>query len=113
MSLKPLLEIANENERLKALRSALGSADGAVDAYVSAAMRPYVLAALIGAEDEAPPGPVRLVVAADDRSARDLAGDLKASSSRPAGSASIRRGVRPSSPISIRRRTLPACGSRR
>ena len=77
MSLKPLLEIANENERLKALRSALGSADGAVDAYVSAAMRPYVLAALIGAEDEATPGPV-LVVAADDRSARDLAGDLKA-----------------------------------
>ena len=77
MSLKPLLEIANENERLKALRSALGSADGTVDAYVSAAMRPYVLAALIGAEDEAPPGPV-LVVAADDRSARDLAGDLKA-----------------------------------
>ena len=48
-----------------------------MDAYVSAAMRPYVLAALIGAEDEAPPGPV-LVVAADDRSARDLAGDLKA-----------------------------------
>jgi transcription-repair coupling factor (superfamily II helicase) len=77
MSLKPLLEIANENERLKALRSALGSVDGTVDAYVSAAMRPYVLAALIGDEDEAPPGPV-LVVAADDRSARDLAGDLKA-----------------------------------
>ncbi len=76
MSLRPLLEIANENERAGALRSALRTGDEPVDAYVSSAMRPYLLAALI-ADDEAPPGPV-LVVAADDRSARDLAGDLKA-----------------------------------
>ncbi|MDX6607850.1 MAG: hypothetical protein QOD14_2390 [Solirubrobacterales bacterium] len=76
MSLIPLLQIANGNERLRALRSAVAESDETVDAYVSAAMRPYLLAALIGAEDGAP-GPV-LVVAADDRSARDLAGDLKA-----------------------------------
>ncbi len=75
MSLRPLLEIAEENERLRALRSAL--AEGPVDAYVSGSMRPYLLAALIGAGEERPSGPV-LVVAADDRSARDLAGDLKA-----------------------------------
>jgi transcription-repair coupling factor (superfamily II helicase) len=61
-----------------ALRSALGSSgDRPVDAYVSAAMRPYLLAALIAGDDEAAAGPV-LVVAADDRSASDLAGDLKA-----------------------------------
>src|SRR3954447_3390781 len=78
MSLRPLLEIASENERLVALRDAVRSAeDGPVDAYVSAAMRPYLLAALIGGDDGAIPGPV-LLVAADDRSARDLAGDLKA-----------------------------------
>jgi transcription-repair coupling factor (superfamily II helicase) len=77
MSLRPLLEIANRNERLRALRAALSASDGIVDAYVSAALRPYLLAALFEGEDGAAPGPV-LVVAADDRSARDLAGDLKA-----------------------------------
>jgi transcription-repair coupling factor (superfamily II helicase) len=77
MSLRPLVEIAAENERLRALREALRSASpGPVDAYVSSAMRPYLIAAVI-ADDDAPTGPV-LVVAADDRSARDLAGDLKA-----------------------------------
>jgi transcription-repair coupling factor (superfamily II helicase) len=76
MSLRPLLQIATENERLRALRSAV-AAEGTVDAYVSAAMRPYLLAALIGGDQEATPGP-SLIVAADDRSARDLAGDLKA-----------------------------------
>jgi transcription-repair coupling factor (superfamily II helicase) len=77
MTLRPLLEIAAENERLSALRAALRSAEGTVDAYVSASLRPYLLAALIGGEDGGAPGPV-LVVAADDRSARDLAGDLNA-----------------------------------
>ena len=77
MSLRPLLEIAEQNERLRALRSSLGSGDAPQDAYVSSAMRPYLLAALIAEEDGAVPGPV-LIVAADDRSARDLAGDLKA-----------------------------------
>jgi transcription-repair coupling factor (superfamily II helicase) len=77
MSLRPLLEIANEDERLRALRSAVAESDGTVDAYVSASMRPYLLAALIGGEEGVTPGPA-LIVAADDRSARDLARDLKA-----------------------------------
>jgi transcription-repair coupling factor (superfamily II helicase) len=77
MSLTSLLEIAAQNERLAAVRDALRSAGGTVDAYVSASLRPYLLAALIGGEDGAAPGPV-LIVAADDRSARDLAGDLNA-----------------------------------
>jgi transcription-repair coupling factor (superfamily II helicase) len=77
MSLRPLLEIAAEDERLRALRSAVAGADGTIDAYVSAAMRPYLLAALIGGEEDAAAGPA-LIVAADDRAARDLARDLKA-----------------------------------
>src|SRR5262245_20305226 len=77
MSLRPQLQIANEDERLRALSSAVGGADRTVDAYVSASMRPYLLAALIGGEEGAAHGPA-LIVAADDRSARDLAGDLKA-----------------------------------
>jgi transcription-repair coupling factor (superfamily II helicase) len=77
MSLRPLLQIANENERLRALRSAVAETGGTVDAYVSASLRPYLLAGLVGGEAEATPGPA-LIVAADDRSARDLAGDLKA-----------------------------------
>ena len=51
MSLRPLLEIATENERLAALRSALRQSRTTVDAYASAALRPYLLAALIGGED--------------------------------------------------------------
>ncbi|HEY6639057.1 MAG TPA: transcription-repair coupling factor [Solirubrobacterales bacterium] len=77
MSLRPLLEIANENERLRALRSAVAESEGTVDAYVSASMRPYLLAALIGGDEDPTPGPA-LIVAADDRAARDLARDLKA-----------------------------------
>src|SRR4051812_25812688 len=75
MSLRPLLEIAQNHERLAALRDQLPSPGGVVvEAYVSASMRPYVLAALIDSRREGP----TLVVAADDRSARDLAGDMKA-----------------------------------
>ncbi|HEY6772260.1 MAG TPA: transcription-repair coupling factor [Solirubrobacterales bacterium] len=77
MSLRPLLQIANEDQRLRALRSAVAGSDGTVDAYVSASMRPYLLATLIGGEEDATPGPA-LIVAADDRAARDLARDLKA-----------------------------------
>ncbi len=77
MSLRPLLEIAYEDERLRALRSAVAESDGTVDAYVSASMRPYLLAALIGGDEDVAPGPA-LIVAADDRAARDLARDLKA-----------------------------------
>ena len=55
MTLRPLLEIAEGNERLRALREALhSSGDGTVDAYVSGSMRPYLLATLIAGDDEAP-----------------------------------------------------------
>src|SRR5918996_1102090 len=77
MTLRPLLQIAEDDERLRTLRAAVRASDGTVDAYVSASMRPYLLAALIGGDAEAAPGPA-LIVAADDRSARDLARDLKA-----------------------------------
>src|SRR4051812_4393977 len=43
-------------------------------AFASASVRPYLLAALLDLEAERP----ALVIAGDDRSARDLAGDLKA-----------------------------------
>src|SRR6476646_11962271 len=42
-------------------------------AFVSASLRPYLLASLLDAEPERP----ALVVAGDDRAARDLAADLK------------------------------------
>jgi transcription-repair coupling factor (superfamily II helicase) len=75
MTLRPLLRIANENERLAALRESLRGSEGPVDAYVSSALRPYLLAALVD-QDGASPQPV-LMVSADDRAARDLAADLK------------------------------------
>jgi transcription-repair coupling factor (superfamily II helicase) len=75
MTLRPLLKIASLSERLRALGDALRlGAEETVDAYVSASLRPYLLAALVDAGEEAPV----LIVAADDRSARDLAGDLEA-----------------------------------
>ncbi|HET8592606.1 MAG TPA: transcription-repair coupling factor [Solirubrobacterales bacterium] len=76
MSLRPLLEIATESERLRTLGAAIGAGEGTVEAYASAALRPYLLAALVDGEDVAA-GPV-LIVTADDRSARDLAGDVNA-----------------------------------
>jgi transcription-repair coupling factor (superfamily II helicase) len=76
MTLRLLLKIAEENERLQALRSAVRSSDEAVDAYVSSPLRPYLLASLV---DEEGASPQRvLLVAADDRAARDLAADLRA-----------------------------------
>jgi len=72
---RPLLEIAHESERFQALTAALGSE--AVEAYASAPVRPYLLAAML----ELPGGPAggpALIVTPDDRSARDLAADLAA-----------------------------------
>jgi transcription-repair coupling factor (superfamily II helicase) len=77
MTLRPLLEIAAESERLRALNAALGAADGTVEAYVSASLRPYLLASVIDHPDGVGGRPV-LIVTADDRSARDLADDLRA-----------------------------------
>jgi transcription-repair coupling factor (superfamily II helicase) len=80
MSLRPLIEIAAENERVHALTGRVrAAADGAeaVEAPVSAMLRPLLLAALLE-EDRGLAERPALVVAADDRSARDLANDLRA-----------------------------------
>src|SRR5436190_6387761 len=69
MSLRPLLTYAVDDDQTAAL-----ARDGG-RAFVSAALRPYPIAALV---EQAPePRPV-VVVAGDDRAARDLAVDLHA-----------------------------------
>ncbi|MFL5885921.1 MAG: transcription-repair coupling factor, partial [Thermoleophilaceae bacterium] len=76
MPLRQLLTYAHENDAVTALADAArdrGDA-GPERAFVSASLRPYLLAALL---DEDPARPA-LVVAGDDRAARDLAADLKA-----------------------------------
>jgi transcription-repair coupling factor (superfamily II helicase) len=79
MSLRPLLEIAAENERLHALSGEVGGAGdgGPVEVGVSATLRPLLLAGLLE-DDRALAGRPALLVSADDRSARDLAADLRA-----------------------------------
>ncbi len=79
MSLQPLLEIAAEDERLQALGARLREAggDGTETVPASATLRPLLLATLL--EDERGlAGRPALLVGADDRSARDLAADLRA-----------------------------------
>ncbi len=80
MSLRPLVEIAAENERVHALCGRVRAASGggeAVQARVSAMLRPLLLAALLE-DDRGLAGRPALLVSADDRSARDLAADLRA-----------------------------------
>src|SRR5436309_13770721 len=75
MSLRQLLTYAHENDAVTALaEAARESAGGPERAFVSASLRPYLIAALL---DEDPARPA-LVVAGDDRAARDLAADLRA-----------------------------------
>ena len=76
MSLRPLLRIAAEDERVAALAESIGTGE-ATAARASASIRPYLLAALLDAAD-ALAGRPALVVAADDIAARDLARDLGA-----------------------------------
>jgi transcription-repair coupling factor (superfamily II helicase) len=77
MSLRPLLEIATEGESLESLRDALSErGEATAEAYVSSALRPYLLASLLELPDGPGSGPA-VIVAADDRSARDLASDLR------------------------------------
>ncbi len=71
MSLRPLLTYAHESDAVMALAESARSEPQR--AFVSASLRPYLLAALVDADPSRP----ALVVAADDRSARDLAADLK------------------------------------
>jgi transcription-repair coupling factor (superfamily II helicase) len=80
MSLRPLLEIAAENERVHALASrAREAADGGeqITVRASAMLRPLLLAGLLE-DDRGLAGRPALLVSADDRSARDLAADLRA-----------------------------------
>src|ERR671924_1071672 len=70
--LRPLLKYAHDDAGVSALAEAAGGEPQR--AFVSASLRPYLLASLIDAEAERP----ALVVAGDDRAARDLAADLKA-----------------------------------
>jgi transcription-repair coupling factor (superfamily II helicase) len=73
MTLSRLLDKANESPELERLaREAAASPQAA---FVSASLRPFVVAALLGS-DEFATRPA-LVVAGDDRAARDLAADLR------------------------------------
>src|SRR5262249_32416634 len=81
MSLRPLIDLAAESERLHALagdvRAAADAGGACVSVRASATLRPLLLATLL--EDERGlAGRPALLVAADDRSARDLAADLRA-----------------------------------
>jgi len=71
MSLRSLLSYAHEDAAVSALAEAARSEPQR--AFVSASLRPYLLAALLDSE----PGRPALVVAGDDRAARDLAADLR------------------------------------
>ncbi len=80
MSLRPLIDVAAENERLHALSGAARAAAEGGDrasARASATLRPLLLAALLD-DDRGLAGRPALVVSPDDRSARDLAADLRA-----------------------------------
>jgi transcription-repair coupling factor (superfamily II helicase) len=80
VSLRPLLEIAAENERLHALAGRVREAAGGGEPlamHASAALRPLLLAALLE-DDRGLADRPALLVSADDRSARDLAADLRA-----------------------------------
>ena len=79
MSLRPLLEIAAENERVHALAGEVRAAGGGspVEIGASATLRPLLLATLLEDDRGLAERPA-LLVAADDRSARDLAADLRA-----------------------------------
>jgi transcription-repair coupling factor (superfamily II helicase) len=81
MSLRPLLEIAFEDERFLSLAAAARERPPA-RVQMSAYLRPYVLAALAEAEEGFAGRPL-LVVAADDIGARDLAHELGAYLGRP------------------------------
>ena len=76
MSLRPLIDVALEDDRFRSLATAVREAADAgsepVSAQMSSGVRPYLLAALAEAEYGLAGRPV-LIVTPDDRSARDLA----------------------------------------
>src|SRR3954451_19500761 len=80
MSLRPLIEIAAESERLHALAARVRDASAAgetVSVRASSMLRPLLLAALLE-DDRGLAGRPALLVSPDDRSGRDLAADLHA-----------------------------------
>jgi transcription-repair coupling factor (superfamily II helicase) len=80
MSLRPLIEIAAENERLHALAGRVRDAAAggeSVSVPASSMLRPLLLAALLE-DDRGLAGRPALLVSPDDRSGRDLAADLRA-----------------------------------
>ena len=80
MSLRPIIDVALENERLHALAGSVrGAAEGGEPAvtHASATLRPLLLAALLEDDRGLAERPA-LLVTPDDRSARDLAADLRA-----------------------------------
>jgi transcription-repair coupling factor (superfamily II helicase) len=79
MSLRSLLDTAADDERFRSLVDRMAGrkpADSAIEVRVSATLRPFLLATLLE-EESALGGRPALLVAADDRSARDLAADLR------------------------------------
>jgi transcription-repair coupling factor (superfamily II helicase) len=76
MTLRPLLDIADESEAFDRLVAGVRE-DSGIEAYASASIRPYLLAALFDAERGLRSRPA-LIVAADDIGARDLARALGA-----------------------------------
>src|SRR5581483_2442081 len=76
MSLRPLLEIAVDDERFLALSRAASEGAG-TDVHMSPTIRPYLLAALVSST-EGLAGRPALIVSPDDIAARDLARDLGA-----------------------------------
>jgi transcription-repair coupling factor (superfamily II helicase) len=70
-TLRSLLGLAQEDEQMLALAREGGHA------FVSAALRPYAIAALVDLDEQAR-SRARMIVVGDDRAARDLAGDLRA-----------------------------------
>src|SRR4051795_13272917 len=72
MALRPLLR------QLATTESGVALAREGGRAFVSASLRPYLVAALLdGVDDALAEGKPALVVAGDDRQARDLAADLR------------------------------------
>jgi transcription-repair coupling factor (superfamily II helicase) len=76
MSLRPLLEIADQDQRFDALTRAVRAGDP-TPVHMSTAIRPFLLAALVSSDDGPGDRPA-LIVAPDDIAARDLARDLRA-----------------------------------
>ncbi len=79
MGLRALLPVLREGDPYRALRESVTGASpgGGLEARISSSLRPAILAALLD-DPEALGGRPGLIVAADDRAARELAGDLAA-----------------------------------